>query len=134
MITEALLVAKEALEELNLDKILSACAENAVFEDVPAGERIIGKSGLRSYFEQLFSLPGVAFSDIRIFVGGDFAALEWAWSGLKRDTGEPYRVRGASVIELREGKIARESIYYDPKPVLPNQILPSSPPDAPASV
>jgi ketosteroid isomerase-like protein len=118
MPTEALVEAKEALEELDADKILSAYAENAVFEDISAGERITDKARLRVYFERLFSLPGIAFSDIRIFDGGSFAAIEWVWSGLRRDGGGPYRVRGASVIELHAGKIARESIYYDPKPAL----------------
>jgi len=113
---KALREAREALEGLNVDQILLAYAQDAIFEDISAGERIVGQAGLRAYFEQLFSLPGVAFSDIRIFDGGSFAALEWVWSGLKRNTGGAYSVRGASVIELREGKIIRESIYYDPKP------------------
>jgi ketosteroid isomerase-like protein len=117
MVTKALLDAKEALEELDVDKMLSVYSENTVFEDIPAGLQILDKTGLRSYFEQLFSLPGVAFSEIRIFDGDNFAAIEWSWSGLKRETREPYRVKGASVIELQEDKIVRESIYYDPKPV-----------------
>ena len=118
MLTKALLEAKEALEELNIDKILSAYAENAVLEDISAGISIMDRAGLSAYFEKLFSLPGVAFSDIRLFDGKKFAAVEWVWSGLKRDTGESFRIRGASVIELMDGKIVRESIYYDPKPTL----------------
>ena len=118
MPSKALLNAKKALEELNLEKILSIYAENAVFEDISAGQRIMDKTTLRTYFEQLFSLPGVSFSDIRILDGSNFAVIEWIWSGLKCDTGETYRVRGASVVELWKGKIVRESIYYDPKPAL----------------
>ena len=45
-------------------------------------------------------------------------SLEWTWSGLKRQSKERYQVRGASVIELQQGKIGRESIYYDPKPAM----------------
>jgi ketosteroid isomerase-like protein len=118
MPTKALQEAKQALEELNLDQILSAYAEKAVFEDIPAGLRIEDRSVLRDYFEKLFASPGVDFSCIRIFDGGDFAAIEWIWSGLKRDTGESFQVKGASVIELADGKIARESIYYDPASAL----------------
>jgi len=118
MSAKALKDAKEALEGLDVDKILSAYAENAIFEDIPAGLQIMDSTRLRSYFEQLFSLPEVAFSDIRIFDGGDFAAIEWTLAGVKRDTSVPFRVRGASVIELSEGRIARESIYYDSRAAL----------------
>jgi ketosteroid isomerase-like protein len=116
--TKTTFIAKEALEELNVEKIMSIYAENAVFEDIPGGQRIMDKAALRAYFEELFSLPGVAFSDIRIFEGDNFAVIEWVWSGLQRDTGETYRVRGASVVELWKGKIIRESLYYDPRSAL----------------
>jgi steroid delta-isomerase-like uncharacterized protein len=118
MTTSALQVAKEALESLDVDKILSAYAENFLFEDRAAGEAIQDRSALRAYFQKLFTFPGVRFSDIRVFDGDDFAALEWTWSGVKRITGEPFHVRGASVIELYQGKICRETIYYDPRPAL----------------
>ena len=114
MTTQCLLDAKEALETLNHKAILSIYAEDFLFEDVPAGLRITDRAGLEGYFSNLFSLPGVAFTDVRIFDSGDFAVLEWTWSGTHRKTGEAYHVRGVSVIELRGGKIARESIYYDP--------------------
>ncbi len=117
MKTKALLDAKEALEMLDVDLILSAYAEDFLFEDPSAEQNIQDKTSLRSYFQSLFSLPKACFSDIHIFDGGDFAAIEWTWSGVRRTTGEPFRVRGASVIELSEGKIRRETIYYDPKPV-----------------
>jgi ketosteroid isomerase-like protein len=110
--------AKEALEALNLDEIVKIYANRFLFEDVSANEQITDRKALKEYFQRLFSLPQVSFSDIRIFEGECFAILEWTWGGVKRNTGEPFRVKGVSVIELSEGKIARESIYYDPKPAL----------------
>jgi steroid delta-isomerase-like uncharacterized protein len=115
MLTKPLLQAKKGLEELDIDQILDVYAEDAVFEDISDSQRITDRAQLRNYYEQLFSLPGVAFSDICIFDGQIFAAIEWTWSGRKRQTGKEYHVRGASVIELRDGKIIRESIYYDPR-------------------
>lgn len=117
MTTQSLLDAKQALETLDHRAIFTIYAEDFLFEDVPDGLRITDRAELEGYFTHLFSLPGVKFSDIRIYDGGTFAAVEWTWSGIHRRTGEVYRVRGASVIELRGGKIARESIYYDPAPV-----------------
>jgi len=107
--------AKEALEELSIDKIVAVYDDPFVFEDVPSGETITDSSGLRAYFQALFALPNVAFSDIRIYEADTFAALEWTWSGTKRSSGQAYRVKGASIIELRNGRIARETIYYDPR-------------------
>lgn len=107
--------AKSALEHLDADAIVAAYEEPFVLEDVPSGEKITDLEGLRAYFQALFALPNVAFSDVRTYEAEAFAALEWTWSGTKRSTGEGYQVRGASIIELRNGRIARETIYYDPR-------------------
>jgi len=107
--------AKIALEQLDADAIVAAYEEPFVFEDVPSGEKITDKEGLRDYFLALFALPNVSFSDVRAYEAEAFAALEWTWSGTKRSTGEGYQVKGCSVIELRNGKIVRETIYYYPR-------------------
>jgi len=115
MKSAALQHAKEGLEELDTEKILSAYAEGFVFEDVPSGESISDRAQLRAYFEALFALPQVAFSEVKVYESENFAAVEWTWSSTKRSSGQAYRVKGASIIELRDGSIARESLYYDPR-------------------
>jgi hypothetical protein len=117
MSTHTLLDVKKALEGLNTDKILEIYAERFVFEDTPAKLLITDRKKLGEYFQQLFSMPEVSFSDIKIFEAVRFAAIEWTWGGVSRTTGAPFRVRGVSVIELEQGKVKRESIYYDPRPV-----------------
>jgi len=118
MSTEVLQDAKEALEGLNTDKIIKIYADEFLFEDTSSKEQIIDRTSLRKYFQQLFALPQVSFSDIKIFEADRFAVIEWTWGGVKRSNGEPFQVRGVSVIELSEGKVRRESIYYDPTPAL----------------
>jgi hypothetical protein len=108
--------AKEALQELNTDRIIEIYAERFVFEDTPARLLISDRKTLRKYFHQLFSLPKVSFSDIKVHEAESFAAIEWTWGGVNHATGEISHVRGASVIELEGGKVRRESIYYDPRP------------------
>ena len=107
--------AKDALQHLDGDAILSAYEEPFVFEDMSSGQKIVNREDLKAYFQALFALPNVAFSDIRVYETESFAVLEWTWSGTKHSSGEGYQVRGASVIELRNGRIARETIYYDPR-------------------
>lgn len=110
--------AKEALEGLDTEKIVAAYHDNFVFEDAASAHRIADKEALRAYFRRLFTLPKVAFSEVTVYEAEAFAAIEWTWSGAKPSSGEAYRVRGASVMELRDGRIARETIYYDPRAAL----------------
>jgi ketosteroid isomerase-like protein len=114
----ALRDAKTGLEALDPDKILAAYHDSFLFEDPPSSKSIADRAALRSYFEALFALPDVAFTDITVHEGETFAVIEWTWSGNGPSTRVPYEVRGASVLELEDGKITRETLYYDPRPVL----------------
>jgi steroid delta-isomerase-like uncharacterized protein len=109
---------KLALESLDVEGLVSLYAEGFVFEDVPSNEMISTKEELRIYFQQLSQLPGVKFSDVSFFLCGDKAAGEWTWSGTKPSSGTEYSVKGASIIEFQDGRIGRETIYYDPRPAL----------------
>jgi len=110
--------AKEALEGLDVDKIMEVYAENFLFEDPSSGEQITDREALRKYFQQLFALPQASFTDIRVYEAESFAALEWTWGGVSRTTGRLFHIKGVSVVELSINKEIRESIYYDPKPAL----------------
>ena len=110
--------AKEALEGLSAARIIEIYSDEFLFEDTSTRECITDRQALNEYFERLFTLPRVNFSEIRVFEADHFAIIEWTWDGVKRSNGEPFRVRGASVIELSGGKVRRESIYYDPMPAL----------------
>jgi len=113
MTEEVLRKGVEALQELNLDKILSIYSEDAVFEDIPANLLIDNKAELSLYFERLFTSPGAAFSDFRILESDEFAVIEWVWTAQQVGLDQQNKVRGVSVIELKEGKISRERIYYN---------------------
>ena len=119
MTNDLLKQLKAALESLDIEGLVSLYADEFVFEDVPSNEMITTREELRIYFQQLSQLPGVKFSDVSFFACEDKAAGEWSWSGVKPNSGTEYSVRGASIIELRDGKIERETIYYDPRPALP---------------
>jgi steroid delta-isomerase-like uncharacterized protein len=114
MTAKILLDARDSLEGKNTAKIVGIYADKFLFEDTTLLKRITDQTSLRHYFEQLFSLPQVSFSDIKIFEAEDFAAIEWTWSGMNPANGEPYHVRGVSVMELSDGMVTRESIYYNP--------------------
>ncbi len=108
--------ARAALESLSARDIVECYAERFVFEDPQANERITERQTLAAYFQALFALPGVRFTNICAFEAERWAAVEWTWHGRTR-SGEAFAIRGASVMELEEGKIARETIYYDASPL-----------------
>lgn len=118
MIASFLQSLKMALESLDSDRVLSHYADDVVFMDPAAGDEwaIKGKEELRRYFQRLFSLPEAKFEIASIFECNGRGAAEWIWSGSRPDENRRYRIRGASIVELRDDKIVRETIYYDPRP------------------
>jgi len=118
MTADVLRRAKAALESRDTGTIITLYADDAVFDDASSGETYRGKEELRRMFQDLFTSPGAEFSDVVVHEGKGWAAIEWVWSGTKRGTGARFRVRGVSILELRGDKVARETIYYDPRPAL----------------
>ena len=109
--------AGAASEALDVEALVGLYVDGFVFEDVAAGATISTRDDLSVYFEALFSMPDVRFSDVVFFGCGDRGAGTWLWSGTNRD-GEAYSVKGASIFDLAEGGIRRETIFYDPRPAL----------------
>ena len=99
------------------EKVVAAFGNAAVYEDVAAGEMHRGK-------DQIGKWVAGAFRDIENFklevVRSSFykggGVVEWVWSGTDKGlfkTGKSFSVRGASVIEVREGKVSNYKEYYD---------------------
>ena len=109
--------AEEALVTLDTDTLVSLYSDDFVFEDTSSGDKITVKGALKAYFNRLFSLPGVKFSDVRFFGCENRAAGEWVWYGKSLETGVDYAIRGASLFVLSEEHIKRETIFYDPRPI-----------------
>ncbi len=107
--------AKRALESGDVEALVGCYTDPCLLHDAPSGETWTTHDALASMYRRLLAPPTV-FSDVRVFEGDGWAAIEWTWSGVNRRTSVPFRIRGASVIELGEGRIARETLYYDPMP------------------
>ena len=104
-------------------KFMALFTDDAVYEDVTFGEVAQGSEELRKFATGTFD----AFADLNFelkarFVSADGrrGALEWLWRGRQTKdlpglpaTGKPFEVRGASVLEFRDGKISRTADYWD---------------------
>jgi ketosteroid isomerase-like protein len=115
MSTSVLDSAEKALAGLDTKRLVSLYADNFLFEDTPSGLRIDTKEALIDYFDQLFALPDVKFSNVSFFMAGDRGAGQWTWEGKSRQSGTPFAIRGASLFRLKAGAIVEEIIFYDPR-------------------
>jgi steroid delta-isomerase-like uncharacterized protein len=106
----------------NLDIIDDLFTEDCVYEDVPDEVSYRGRDEVRAFLGELFEWsPDLKVEYTNKFCGGDWAVVEWIWSGtqtgeikgLIEATGKAYSIRGTSVLEFEKGKIKRLSDYYD---------------------
>lgn len=105
----------------DIDKLLSLFTDDCVYEDVTLGAVHHGKAELKGFADRLFA----AFPDLKVelasgFIAGNWAGAEWTMSGTHKGdlpelpaTGKHFSVRGSTICELREGKIKRNSDYWD---------------------
>jgi steroid delta-isomerase-like uncharacterized protein len=107
----------------DVPRLLRLFTEDVYYEDVPLGAVSKGRPALRDFASSVFN----GFTDLKFerktrFVSADgrVGAIEWVFRGRQvRDfpgmpaTNQPFEVRGSSVVEFRDGKISRNSDYWD---------------------
>ena len=104
----------EAWSSGDAARVAALYTEQAVREDVPTGTVSRGRAEIGAFAMGLFE----ADADVRLdvtdgFAGETWAVVEWTFSGTRQETGGALTFRGASVLELEDGLISRESDYYD---------------------
>ena len=104
------------------EKVLALFTDDCVYEEVTFGVVTRGKEELRAFANGAFAaVPDFTFQLTARFAAGDWAGMEWVMSGTHKGdfpglpaTGRRFSsVRGATIIELRGGKIRRNSDYWD---------------------
>jgi steroid delta-isomerase-like uncharacterized protein len=105
----------------DVEKVVSFLTDDCVIENVGGGAVYRGQEEIKAWVRDNFA----AIADLKIevqslFVAGDWAGGEWIQSGTYTGeiagvevTGKHFSGRGASIFELREGKIRREALYWD---------------------
>jgi steroid delta-isomerase-like uncharacterized protein len=105
----------------DVEKLLSLCTDDCVYEDVTMGAVNRGKAEVKAFADAVFA----AFPDFKIqlmsgFTADTWAGAEWTMSGTHRGdlpglpaTGKTFSIRGSTICELQAGKIKRNSDYWD---------------------
>ena len=120
----------------NVEMILSFFTEDCVYEDVALGRVNTGKQELEAFLRTTFvAIPDFHIEPKATFAAGPQAANEWVMSGTQRGsfpgipaTNKRFSVRGASIMEMEEGKIRRNTDYWSLAALLQQVgVLPQTP-------
>ncbi len=115
---------KKAIERLfaawnshDVEKVVAAFSNSAVYEDVAAGDIHKGRDQIRKWVTSAFrDIENFKLTVVRSTYYKGTGLVEWVWSGTDKGlfkTDKTFSVRGVSVIEVRRGKISRYQEYYD---------------------
>jgi steroid delta-isomerase-like uncharacterized protein len=106
----------------DVERIAAFYTDDCFKEDIAIGKATRGKEEMKSLIVGAFSaIPDMRIELVSLFHRGEWAATEWIMSGsYAKDypgfplaAGKYFSVRGASIMELRGGKIRRISDYWD---------------------
>jgi len=105
----------------DVEKVASFLTDDCVIENLGGGTVYRGQEEVKGFAKDTFTtMPDFKVEIESLFVAGDWVGAEWIQSGTY--TGEvagaevsakKFSGRGASIIELHEGKIKREALYWD---------------------
>jgi ketosteroid isomerase-like protein len=100
----------DAWNRQDLDAVASMHAENIVFHNWTADERVEGADAVRAHIGRIFERwPSLRFTGRSLRVGDDFVVSEWTATASK--DGETLEWDGVDVFPIANGKIARKDVY-----------------------
>src|SRR3954468_5102203 len=109
----------DAWNRQDLDAIHAAHADDIVFHNHTAAERVEGAAAVRAHIAGIFeNWPTLRFTGRSLRVGEDFAVSEWTARGEK--DGRVLEWDGVDVFPIAGGKIARKDVYstsFNPRTV-----------------
>ena len=119
---------KKILDEYKLawnshdaNKLLPLFTDDCIYEDVALGVVNHGKKELTAFANSVFAdFPDWKFEVKSVFQAGNWVGSEWVMLGTNSHgfmgmpaTGKTYSVRGTSIAQLHNGKISRNSDYWN---------------------
>lgn len=110
----------KAAETQDLDGGMAAVADDMVLEDVATEQVARGKDEFRKMGEEWYGATDYSLKVEKLIISGDTFAAEWSvkgrmvkaygpWAG----NGQEFRMRGASVGQVRDGLVVRCSDYWN---------------------
>jgi steroid delta-isomerase-like uncharacterized protein len=120
---EVITAYTEAIGAHDADAVVALYTDDAVVvQAIGNGGTFDGPDAIRAWIsDNLAAIPDLTMTTERVIVEGDHIAWQWvyrgaytgAYPGLPAGQGQPIELRGASFIALVDGRIDRETIYFD---------------------
>ncbi len=112
----------EAIATKDLDTLLAGLHDDVVDDFVALG-KLEGKDEIRAFYSELFTaVPDLQLTIDRIIDGGGSVAVgQWSYIGTfsggrfqgLEPTDRRVELRGVDVMEFEDGRLRRNTIYYD---------------------
>jgi steroid delta-isomerase-like uncharacterized protein len=100
----------DAWNRQDLDAIHSMHADDIVFQNWTAGDRVEGADAVRAHIGRIFEqYPTLRFTGRSMRVGDDFVVSEW--TARTTGDGQTREWDGIDVFPIVDGKIARKDVY-----------------------
>jgi ketosteroid isomerase-like protein len=100
----------DAWNRQDLDAIHAAHADDIVFHNHTADERVEGADAVRAHIARIFeNWPTLRFMGRSLRVADDFAVSEWTARGEK--DGRLLEWDGVDIFPIVDGKLARKDVY-----------------------
>jgi steroid delta-isomerase-like uncharacterized protein len=111
----------DAWSKNNPNTIDSIFAEDGIYEDVAGSAVVKGRDNIKKLLkETTTAIPDFNIKLLKWFSSGNKVACQWIMTGTQTGnladlpaTGKSFSVRGASIVQIKEGKIIRWTDYYD---------------------
>jgi steroid delta-isomerase-like uncharacterized protein len=107
----------DAWNSHDADAVAALFTRDGLFEDVPFGVVAHGTQEIRAAADGFFTVvPDLHISVVNSSLTDGRGTIEWVFSGTDHGvygTGKTFAFRGATVLELRGGRISRDSDYWD---------------------
>ena len=101
----------DAWNRQDLAALCAFHADDIVFENHTAGERVEGAEAVRAHIGGIFERwPSLRFRGRRFYAAEDFAVSEWTATATRPD-GTQIEWDGVDVFPLHDGKIVRKDVY-----------------------
>ena len=104
----------EAFLAKDLDAMMDTYTEDAIWVDETYGDYFEGKAKVRSMLSYVITFTDPDASGVLdrfVSDDGTFAASTWEWTGTNA-FGKPFDLPYVLIDEYRDGKIAKQTIYY----------------------
>jgi steroid delta-isomerase-like uncharacterized protein len=110
-----------AISSHEVEQVLAFASPQIRYEDVPTGTVSEGPDAIKAFFGRVWAaIPDMQMVPTNVLTTGNAIAVEWIATGTHSGdfpglpaTGNPFHIRGISMIELTGDQVRRVSDYWD---------------------